>query len=472
MQTKLPPALFYGLGSGVPFPTRRPFLLAGALCSLALAACVTRPPISPAKQERPTTAMIDAPKNALPRWRASLLALNALFAEIDRALVLHESHRAPLPDLTTGVRSRMTTLADACALAPDERLVFERIHGPETPFPDHQPLRQLAMARTVLARFALAEHDLARAETLVTANLAQARATLAAQEGLIPLIHATSVWQSSLDGVEALAASPDLTPAAAHRLLTALQNDDHLAQSALAAALNGEFDFIYRVIVERMPVTDDPDLLLSAIGSLGMEPPVPLPSGEQGIGRTDILLLDVPATLAAYEADLTPYFAALKRSSRLPRDLYAGTTAHTLARYRKELGAFYDYATLDEQSTPASIAKVRSALESAPNPGGKLLACFLTPPWETLFTSTLRREAHRAAICGLLAWRIHGRPAPWSELTDLLPAPPADPFSDGPLRFALTPTPRIWSVYSNGTDDGGTLVDDNMGQPDDLVWQP
>jgi hypothetical protein len=366
----------------------------------------------------------------------------------------------------------MAALAETCVLAPDEKLVFARIHGPETPFPDHQPLRQLAMARTILARFALAEHDLARAEYLVSANLAQARATFAAQEGLIPLIHAISIWQSALEGVEALAASPDLTPVEAHRLLAVLQGDDKLAQSALAAAMKGEFEFVYRVIVERMPQTDDPDLLLSAIGSLGMAPPEPLKSGELGIGRTDTLLLDVPATLAAYEADLASYFVALKKSSRLPRGLYADTTAQTLAGYRKELGAFYDYATLDEPSTPASLAKVRNALEGATNPGGKLLACFLTPPWETLFTSALRREAHRAAICGLLAWRIHGRPAPWSELTDILPAPPADPFSDGPLRVALTPTPRIWSVYTNGTDNGGTLVDDNIGQPDDLVWTP
>jgi len=109
-------------------------------------------------------------------------------------------------------------------------------------------------------------------------------------------------------------------------------------------------------------------------------------------------------------------------------------------------------------------------LEATVNPGGKLLACFLTPYWDSFFILALRREAQRSALCGLLAWRIHGRPAPWAELKDMLPEPPADPFGDGPLRYALDPEPRLWSIYVNSTDDGGQPVESNVGQPPDLVW--
>ena len=89
-----------------------------------------------------------------------------------------------------------------------------------------------------------------------------------------------------------------------------------------------------------------------------------------------------------------------------------------------------------------------------------------------MISSALRREAQRSALCGLLAWRVHGGPTPWEILVarDLLPAPPADPFSEGALHYELAPHPRVWSVFLDGRDDGGTLVDSNSGFPRDLVW--
>ncbi|MBC8012172.1 MAG: hypothetical protein H7067_18970 [Burkholderiales bacterium] len=414
------------------------------------------------------------PPNPLARWRENLPALDAAIATYDGHLISHENPHDPLPDFPASLRAAVSPLLPLFRIEPGEVLAFDRIHGPETPFPDHQPLRQLVSLRTVLARQSLAAGDTATALSLVRENLAAARATLLAQEGIIPLIHATSVWQSALDGVHALALSPTLSPDSARALLRELQADDRLASLAITRALRGEFDYVYRVIVERMPATDDPDLFLSSVSSLGMAPPEPLQPGELGLGLTPgHVLLDVPATLAAYEADLAPYLAALARDSRLPREIYPATTARTLDAFRRELGRFLIYASGELPPSLAETTLARADLLAATNPGGKLLAVYLTPPWPVLLSSALRRETQRSALCGLLAWRIHGGPTTWEILIakDILPAAPADPFSNAPLPYALGPLPRIWSVYLDARDDGGDPAAGNFGQPDDLVWR-
>lgn len=412
--------------------------------------------------------------NPLLRWREHLPALAAEISATEVNFIAHEAPHDPLPALPDAFLAAVAPLLSQLTLRPGEVLAFERIHGPETPFPDHQPLRQLAALRTVLARQAIAEGYTAAALALVGHNLAAARATLLAQEGIIPLIHATGVWQSALDGVHALALSPSLSPDSARALLRELLADDRLAALAAARALRGEFTYVYRVVVERMPATDDPDLFLSSVSSLGIAPAAPIEPGELGIGLTPgRFLLDVPATLAAYEADQAPYLAALARESRLPRDIHPATTARTLDAYRRELGRFLLYANGELPPTLAETTLARADLLAATNPGGKLLAVYLTPPWPVLISTALRREAQRAALCGLLAWRIHGGPTTWEILVakKILPAAPADPFSTSPLLYDLGPCPRMWSVYLDARDDGGDPLSGNSGRPDDLVWR-
>jgi len=441
-------------------PSPRPPRLLCALALLALAACATPPARQPAATD------------ALPRWRAAFESFTARDTHDD--LFETESADTPSPALPPETFARLENSLAPFALLPGETLRLPRLHGPETPFPDHQPLRRLASLRTNLARAALAAGDRPRALALVETNLAQARATLREQSGLIPLIHAQGVWQCALDGVHALAADPGLAPDEARALLRDLEADAGLASLALTRALRGEFEDVYRVVVERIPATDDPDLLLSAVSMLGMDTPVPLAPGEIGLGLTEHPLLDVPATLAAYEADLAPYLAALARETRLPRGLYARTTAVTLAAHRNELGAFFTYACGELPPGLPEHARARADLLATTNPGGKLLAVLLTPAWEPLIASALRREAQRSALCGLLAWRIHGAPADWDTLVaaGVLAAPPADPFADpaAPLRCELRDRPRVWSVHLDSRDDGGVPVEGNVGQPDDLVW--
>ncbi len=438
-------------------PSFRPLRLALAALSLASA------PLAPAAE------------NILPRWREQFPLVGELVDRNGLDIIAYESPYDPLPELPAEFVARASTLLETLRPPADFSLVFDPIHGPETPFPDHHPLRQIASLRTVLVRHALADGDHAAALDLVRQNLRQARATLRAQEGILPYIHASGVWQAALDGVHAIVRDPAAIPDAMLReLLAELLADANLAALASAQALLGEYEHIYKVIVERMPATDDPDLFLSSVSSLGMAEPCPLEPGELGLGLTTHPILDVPATLSAYRADLAPYFLAYARSSRLPRGLYATHTAPALASHHDDLGLFLPYSTGELEPTLANLALARAALESTPNPGGKLLALFLTPPWEAILTNLARREAQRSALCALLAWRIHGGPTTWEILVakKLLPAPPADPFSAGALLYSLAPEPRVWSVFSDGRDDGGKLVDGNYGQPDDLVWLP
>jgi hypothetical protein len=442
---------------------------------LFFSGCTTTVPRA-SVQKPPTIAAPARPigVDVLPRWRASFedITRALLPLEQEESLSAFESADSPLPPVSTEALTPALDLLGRFTLAPGDTLVLPPIHGPETPFPDHQPLRQVASLRTIQARRAIASGDLAQALNLVRQNLAQARATLSAQEGLIPLIHATGVWQCALDGAHALARSPRLSESDARSLLAELQADKQVVSLAISRAFIGEYLHVYRVIVDRMPRTDDPELLLSSVASLGMAEPEALAPGEIGLGITDHLVLDRDATLAAYEADIRPYLAALAASPRLPRGLHARHTVPVLAAYIEQLGAFYAYTSGEAPTTLEQIERARAAMESTPNPVGKLLAVYLTPDWEMLMTSAFRREAQRAAVCGLLAWRIHGRPASWEKLVaaGVLDAAPADPFTGEALLFELNNAPRVWSVFIDGENDGGQPVEGNNGQPEDLVW--
>jgi hypothetical protein len=448
----------------MPFPRLAPAALLFVVCTGILHADTTAP-----------APVIKTQADALPRWREHLPALIEAVRLAPINLLAHESPHTPLPEMDPALLEAATASLSALELAPGETVAPVRIHGPETPFPDNGHLRQLAGLRAMLARHALAVDEPATALAHARQNLVHARVALREQEGIIPLIHATGVWQAALDSVHSLARHPGLTETDARALLAELQADSDLAQTALTRAFRGEFTHVFKVVAERMPAaTDDPDFFLSAVSSLGMAPPEPLPAGELGLGLTEHAIFDLPATLAAAEADLAPYLAAFAAGPRYPRGLYATTTARTLAGHREKLGRFYLYAIGELEPTLPNLVLARADLIAAQNPGGKLLIAFMTPAWDPLIVTTLRREAQRSALCVLLAWRIHGEPAQLESLVaaGLLPAPPADPFSDAPLRVALGPHARVWSAFANGADDGGHLTDANFGLPDDLVWLP
>lgn len=424
---------------------------------------------------------IDATQNALVRWWELFPRIQPAEEGVSSLLMEQISPLRPsIPDTNdvalAWLDSARGTLADM-AVRDGERLQFRRIEGPDTPFPDHAPLHWVAVTRANLVKRVWTAGDRKEAIALACANLAYARAFLLTQEGVVPMIKGSGIWQVALDGAYWLARQP-LAPDEAAVLQAELAQDSQLARQAIERGFRGEFTFFYKNVLERMPVTRDPDLLLGSLASLAMHPPQPLEEGEQYLatplpppaGREP---LDRDATLRAGAADIRGYIQELARlNGRFPRGFVLKHTLEPLEQWRKELRGFYTYATDEGPFLPEVLAEANAAVLHSDNPVGRLFLILNTPQWEPLMISILRREAQRAALTGLLAWRRNGAPDTWDSLVQrgLLAAAPIDPFGEGEaLRFDLS-APRIWSLGIDGVDQGGYGNGENIGQPDDLVW--
>jgi len=421
-------------------------------------------------------AQLPPERNALTYWRPHFAQL---FPE-DPAVVetlnrLSSPLESPAPADTTALNPWLALLAPAwsdLSLREGDSLQLPPITGPETPFPDHQPLRQLALVRLGLLKITWSEGRSADAVTLAIENLRLARAFLNAQEGLIPLIQATGVWQLALDGVYWIARQETLSREDAGRLQSELSADETLASQALIRALRGEFTFFTRLVLARLPETQDVNLLLSSISSLGIaEPEAPRP-GELRLATPTKNPLDRDATLQLAASDITDWTHVLA-TQRHPRGFYALHTQKRLQAHAAEIGAFLSYAIEDIPPTTERIKAADTILARVKNPVGKLFLVITTSQWEAFSAHVYRREAQRSALTGLLAWRQLGQPADWHALIAgrVLSAAPADPFSSGSLQLDLDPLhPRIWSVGLNGLDDGGAGSGENTGYPLDLAW--
>lgn len=455
---------------------RHPAILLFVLGASLAPAAPAPPPTSWRGLLLPRQEIADA-DNALVRWRPEF---PAFFPE-DRA-ILDElvGQSSPLVDFTKDNSSLLKPWLELRAkhlpflkLNPGESLQLPPLNGPETPFPDHQPLRQLTHIRIAALKAAWLAGRQDEAIDLALENLVLSRALLTTQEGIIPLLNASGLWQLSLDCIYWLARQPALSPAQATRLQLALLRDDRLAATALVRAFRGEFTFFTHVVVDRLPRTHDVELLLSSIGSLGMAPPTPLPEGEPGLAVATREPFDREATLQAAADDVRGWINAFTTSARHPRGLTETHTFPRLQSYAKELPGLLRYASQEAPPTPEQIASINAEIATVDNPVGKLFLIITTSQWEPLSVSVFRRDSERSALTGLLAWRRLGHPASWKDLiiAGLLPEPPADPFSNNPLRFSLDPVnPRIWSVGSNSLDDGGDGSGENLGQPLDLTW--
>lgn len=413
--------------------------------------------------------------NALMRWRPLLPLLFPEDPLIGQILTDELSPLSAPPAEPARLSSWLNGLGPsliALRLRPGESLQPLPLHGPETAFPDHQPLRQLAVVRNAAVKAAWRDHRSKDALALALDNLALARTLLATQEGIVPAIHATSVWEIALDGVYWLVRQPGLTADQASTLQADLGRDDALAVLGVQRAFRGEFTFFTRLVVDRLPRTHDPELLLNSIGSLGMTPPAAPEPGEPRLGISEHNPLDYEATLQAASDDVQDWISVITRTRRHPHAFHTPHTEARLHAYAREIPALLRYASSEAPPSTRQLAEADTEIATVANPIGKLFLVITTSQWAPISAHVFKREAERRALIGLLAMRRFGRPAAWEELVaaGLLTAPPDDPFGEGPLRCDPTNRPRIWSVGANGTDEGGTGDGDNTGRPPDLTW--
>lgn len=413
--------------------------------------------------------------NVLTRWRPLFPQLFPEDPLITEMLLAEASPLSAPPSDPARLSSWLHTLLPALATLrplPGESLQPLPVRGPETPFPDHQPLRQLALVRNAALKAAWRDHRPDEALTLALDNLALARSLLATQEGIVPAINATSVWEIALDGVYWLVRQPELSPVQASSLHANLEGDRDLVVLALERAFRGEFTFFTRLVADRLPHTHDPELLLSSIGSLGMAPPEAPEPGEPRLGISEHNPFDREATLQAAADDVQGWISVIARTRRHPRTHYTVQTHARLHAYAREIPALLRYASSETPPTTRELAAIDTEIATVANPVGKLFLIITTTQWAPISAHVFKREAERRALIGLLAWRRLGRPASWDDLmaAGLLTTPPADPFGDAPLCLDTKNRPRIWSVGVNGTDDGGPGNGDNTGRPPDFTW--
>lgn len=414
-------------------------------------------------------------EDAPARWRADYAGLTADTTNACREEILRlcspVAHDQPADDLTPLLRA-LAVRIDALALAPGESLRFDSIHGPETPFPDHAVLAEISRQRLALVKLAWLDGDHTLAINRARQNLDFARAALDAQEGIIPLIAATGLWQTALDGAYWLARQPGLDDEAAAALQNRLHEDNGLAARALARAFRGEHEFVQKVVIERLPDTNDPELILSSIGSLGMVPATPPTEGEPRLPLADKKPLDPVATVRASADNIAPYLRAFaEQPGRNPVDVTLTEDLPARLRQAEELGPLLRYATMEELPTPELLTAAAEKITKLENSLGKLYLLIATPQWGPLCESVYRRQAQNSALQVLLAWRRAKAPADWDELSrrKLLDAPFPDPFAKAPLKIDAA-TARVWSVGPDGTDQGGDGDGENLGRPADLVW--
>lgn len=416
-----------------------------------------------------TPVVAGAAANVLEQWRPLLDELQAIAtpAEPPSAIRNENLYTESLDALRA-----TEPLINRLVLQPKDVLRLPPIHGPETPFPDHAPLAQVARLRMALIKLAWNEGEPDKALRLAMQNLDLARAMLETQEGIIPVIASVGVWQTALDGVYWLSRQTALTPEQAAALQARLAEDNRLAARALTRAFEGEYTFVQKVVVKRLPVTNDPELVLDSIGSLGMAPPSAPPEGEPRLPVGERPPLDSEATLALSQARTFDYTRALAAEPlRHPRHVWSGQHLPAQRRIADELGAFLAYAVEDLPPTPERIAAAADILASVENPAGKLYVFIATPHWDAVSETVFRRQTQGNALQVLLAWRRLGRAAGISALREagLLAADPADPFADGALRVDPQRA-RVWSVGPDGVDQGGEGDGENLGRPDDLAW--
>lgn len=459
---------------------RRPVALVAlcvVLCVSAAGSGARSTPKIPWREVVLPRVEIPAAANALTRWRPlfpRLFPEDIQLRERVRELSSPLENFPTSPDAETLEKwlTQFGPRLEAFALATGETVQLPTMLGPETPFPDHQPLRQLALVRTATMKLAWRDGRPADALTLALDNLALSRALMRAQEGFIPVLNASGLWQIALDGVYWLARQRDLTAAQALQLQLALHADERLAADALIRAFRGEFSFFTRTTIDRLPRTRDVELFLSSIGSLGLAPPTAPAEGELRLKIPARDPFDTEATLQAAADDVQGWVNAFTATTRHPRDLYAAHTRPMLQRYAREIPALFTYASQDAPPTAEQIAAADTEIASVENPVGKLFLIITTSYWDPLSVSIFRREAQRSAMIGLLAWQRHGRPASWRDLAvaGLVADAPQDPFSATTLRCDVA-TARIWSVGLNGTDEGGKGDGANIGRPEDFVWR-
>lgn len=447
---------------------------------LAQSGLVPLDPWAPATQ----AVLLDDPAPQRPEGATRLLQWRQAYAlrtETDStAEVIAQREILERPELATGttlealerVLAARRPFLDALRADAATVVEFPRTQGPETPIEDAAPLRRAAGDRMLAVRVALARGDAAAAVDHAVALVHFARVLLDGQESILGCIAALGVASVALEAAEDVfdLAPPETTAPLRHALDEGW--DGRLAR-AYVRALRGEFHFVFRRVVTRMPETSSPQDLLDAVATMGIPGALDEPRGAfDALGPIVNPLLDRLETERLYAAVVAPYLVAVGSGTLPPRGAYTLHRRVVVDGFTKEFGPLTElfFGEPDAPRIREQANVWRARLEAVENPMGKLLVQLNLPEAESLAESLMRREAARRILLAREILRRARVDGAWPA--DLAAVPPRlriDPYTGTTLRYDPTRN-RIWSAGPNRTDDLGVIDAENPVLSPDLAW--
>jgi hypothetical protein len=317
----------------------------------------------------------------------------------------------------------------------------------------------MAVAMPGNEEWVAAEHEwrALRREALVVADLPDFAALLG--RARVAALHAGS-----------MAGDPGLPPDAARRLLRASDAGDAWLTRALALALRGEE---IGVAAEIRSLADGP--VAGLYHQLrGFEPSARIGAWERQAGLEPGQLASAPTT--AQQTLVLGSLAGALEESGFPFALVlaGGLHAELARRLPPRMRTYAVAPALGAVSPTQDYRRFVAALAEGENLGGRTLVAASLPGLEPALREAAEVGAEWALVRVLLAWRAHGGPTGWAELSaaDLWRAAPRDPFSGRALRLDAA-RGLVWSVGPDGRDDNGAGEPWLRSGPDrPLRWRP
>lgn len=365
---------------------------------------------------------------------------------------------------------------EAFSLSKSEYVRLPRARGPEGQV-DVGSLRALAEIQEMNTRWMWMDGRHGEAVASADRLVRCAFALLGGGGDIAGYLNSIAVCESALDAVLWLAKRNDADSVMLRLLDRSLDIRGDAARAAFRVAACLEYQLVFRVVVERLPVTRDVDELLAAVSILG-QPGVDAGVLRRLFGSVEASVFDPGETLAEYGRPLARYLRSLDS------DWVGGQWEKPFLRraraWESEAPAFHSYVFRGDENdvSDEQRAAILDELARARNPIGRLLVRLLTPAFESVARAGYGFETDRRATRILLSlFRLRAErnhlPDSIRELREegylSTDVDGHDPFGGSWFRYDRM-RGAVWSVGPDGLDDGGVGNATHRHVGKDWVW--
>lgn len=322
-------------------------------------------------------APVDGPANAWLRWQGALESVAQM--QVDDLAALEDDASPRAGELVDRYRDAILSFT----LRDGERVSLPRPVGPEGALSEVGSLPRLARLAAVRMRGQWRSGDRAGALT-TTMDLVRVGADLCDDAcSVVGFLAALGVLEAGIESMHWILASDELDGDERARARRLLDEADRAVIDGVANALRGEFRLVFQVILERMPQTRDPGLLLVRFSTLGLDEAAEEPGsvGFASVAQGQVLL-DVPATLDIYGGALARFITDYTAERRWKPERFRGPWEELVRLWQSEIGPLAHHA-FHREIGDASIEERRAIegqLSVVPNSFGKLLLIMTVAP--------------------------------------------------------------------------------------------